>query len=178
MADRIKSKAVVGQSGGPTMVINQSLVGVIEQVRKYGEITGLLGAHHGVRGIVNEDFIPLDTVDQKTLEAVAVTPSAGLGSTRDKPDADYCQKIFDVFRKNDVRYFFYIGGNDSADTANIINQLAGRSGYDLVRFCAERRIAIKFYFTACCGKRHPHRQFFLGSRSGQGLPPHLPHCSR
>ncbi|MFA5864228.1 MAG: 6-phosphofructokinase [Phycisphaerae bacterium] len=131
MADRIKGKAVVGQSGGPTMVINQSLVGVIEQVRKYGEITGLLGAHHGVRGIVNEDFIPLDTVDQKTLEAVAVTPSAGLGSTRDKPDADYCQKIFNVFQKNDVRYFFYIGGNDSADTANIVNQLAGRSGYDL-----------------------------------------------
>ncbi len=94
MSDKIKGKAVVGQSGGPTMVINQSLVGVIEQVRKHSEITGLLGAHHGVRGIINEDFIPLDKVDKKTLEAVAVTPSAGLGSTRDKPDAEYCKKIF------------------------------------------------------------------------------------
>ncbi len=131
MSDKIKGKAVVGQSGGPTMVINQSLVGVIEQVRKHSEITGLLGAHHGVRGIINEDFIALDKVDQKTLEAVAVTPSAGLGSTRDKPDAEYCKKIFDVFQKNDVRYFFYIGGNDSADTANIVNALAQQSGYDL-----------------------------------------------
>jgi len=131
VSDKIKGKAVVGQSGGPTMVINQSLVGVIEQVRKHSEITGLLGAHHGVRGIINEDFIALDKVDQKTLEAVAVTPSAGLGSTRDKPDAEYCKKIFDVFQKNDVRYFFYIGGNDSADTANIVNALAQQSGYDL-----------------------------------------------
>jgi len=131
VSDKIKGKAVVGQSGGPTMVINQSLVGVIEQVRKHSEITGLLGAHHGVRGIINQDFIPLDNVDKKTLDAVAVTPSAGLGSTRDKPDAEYCQKIFDVFKKNDVRYFFYIGGNDSADTANIVNSLAQQSGYDL-----------------------------------------------
>ncbi len=131
MAEKIKGKAVVGQSGGPTMVINQSLVGVIEQVRKYSEITGLLGAVHGVRGVINENFIPLDKVDSKTLEAVAVTPSAALGSTRDKPDEEYCKKIFDVFRKNDVRYFFYIGGNDSADTANIVNQLAQKSGYDL-----------------------------------------------
>lgn len=131
MSEKIKGKAVVGQSGGPTMVINQSLVGVIEQVRKHSEITGLLGAAHGVRGIINENFIPLDKVDKQTLEAVAVTPSAALGSTRDKPDAEYCKKIFDVFKKNDVRYFFYIGGNDSADTANIVNHLAQQAGYDL-----------------------------------------------
>jgi 6-phosphofructokinase 1 len=131
VAEKIKGKAVVGQSGGPTMVINQSLVGVIEQVRKYSEITGLLGANHGVRGIINESFTNLDKVDQKTLEAVAVTPSSALGSTRDKPDEEYCKKIFDVFKKNDVRYFFYIGGNDSADTANICNQLAAKNGYDL-----------------------------------------------
>jgi len=131
VSEKLKGKAVVGQSGGPTMVINQSLVGVIEQVRKHSEITGLLGANHGVRGIINSDFTPLDKTDKKTLEAVAVTPSAALGSTRDKPDADYCKKIFDVFQKNDVRYFFYIGGNDSADTANIVNALAQQSGYDL-----------------------------------------------
>jgi 6-phosphofructokinase 1 len=131
VSEKLKGKAIIGQSGGPTMVINQSLVGVIEQVKKYPEISGLLGARHGVRGIINENFISLDNVDSRTLEAVAVTPSAALGSTRDKPDEEYCKKIFDVFKKNDVRYFFYIGGNDSADTANIVNRLAGQNGYDL-----------------------------------------------
>ncbi len=127
----IKGKALVGQSGGPTQVINQSLVGVIEQVRKYDVITGLLGARHGVRGIIEENFIELDNVDNATLELVANTPSSALGSTRDKPDEEYCKKIFDVFRKNDIRYFFYIGGNDSADTARIVNEMAAAEGYDL-----------------------------------------------
>lgn len=127
----IKGKAVVGQSGGPTQVINQSLVGVIEQVQKYEQITGLLGANHGVRGLIEGKFTNLDNIDSETLEAVAVTPSSALGSTRDKPDEAYCEKIFDAFRKNDVRYFFYIGGNDSADTANIVNQLGKKEGYDL-----------------------------------------------
>ncbi len=132
MADKIKGKAVVGQSGGPTQVINQSLVGVIEQVKKYTDcITGLLGAVHGVRGIVEEKFISLDSIDQQTLQLVANTPASALGSTRDKPDEEYCKKIFDVFKKNDVRYFFYIGGNDSADTANIINNLAQKEGYEI-----------------------------------------------
>ncbi len=127
----VKGKAVVGQSGGPTQVINQSLVGVIEQVRKYDQITGLLGANHGVSGLVKGQFTNLDNIDSETLEAVAVTPSSALGSTRDKPDEAYCEKIFDVFRQNDVRYFFYIGGNDSADTANIVNKLGKKEGYDL-----------------------------------------------
>lgn len=127
----IKGRAVVGQSGGPTQVINQSLVGVIEQVRKYDAITGLLGARHGVRGIIEDNFIDLDNVDSATLEKVAATPSSALGSTRDKPDEEYCKKIFDVFRKNDVRFFFYIGGNDSADTARIVNELGVAEGYDL-----------------------------------------------
>jgi 6-phosphofructokinase 1 len=140
VAEQIKGKAVVGQSGGPTMVINQSLVGVIEEVRKHPEITGLLGAKHGVRGIIEENFIDLDKVDQATLEAVAVTPSSALGSSRDKPDAEYCRKIFDVFRKHDVRYFYYIGGNDSADTARIVSDLAKDNKYDLQAFHVPKTI--------------------------------------
>jgi 6-phosphofructokinase 1 len=129
-----KGNAVVGQSGGPTSVINQSLVGVIQQVHKSGHIDQLLGARFGVRGIVNEDFISLRSASADLLERIAQTPAAALGSTRDKPDQAYCEKIFKVFQKNDVRYFFYIGGNDSADTARIVADLAKREGHELQVF--------------------------------------------
>lgn len=123
--------AVIGQSGGPTSVINQSLVGVIEAARRHKHIGRLLGARHGVRGIVEESFIELDNVPADLLERIAGTPSSALGSTRDKPDEAYCARIFEVLRKRDVRWFFYIGGNDSADTARICNDLAKKAGYDL-----------------------------------------------
>jgi 6-phosphofructokinase 1 len=131
MSKAANPNAVVGQSGGPTAVINQSLVGVIEAVRKTKVIGKLLGARHGVRGIINQDFIDLDAVDKAMLERVADTPAAALGSTRDKPNEEYCRKIVDVLAKKDVRYFFYIGGNDSADTAMIVNELAKKAGYEL-----------------------------------------------
>ena len=126
-----RGNAVIGQSGGPTAVINQSLVGVIESIKTSAKVGKLLGAHHGVRGIINEDFISLKGLSKGKLEALAVTPAAALGSSRDKPDEAYCEKIFGVFEKFNVRYFFYIGGNDSADTARIINEMADASGYEL-----------------------------------------------
>lgn len=129
-----KINAVIGQSGGPTAVINQSLVGVIEAVAQSAHIDELLGARHGVRGIVDEKFIPLKDKPRELLERVAQTPSAALGSTRDKPDNAYCERIFHVFEKHNVRYFFYIGGNDSADTARIVHDLARHAGYDLQVF--------------------------------------------
>lgn len=129
-----KINAVIGQSGGPTSVINQSLVGVIEEVIKSTHIDELLGARHGVRGIINQQFIPLKGQSRELLDRVAQTPAAALGSTRDKPDAEYCQKIFQSFEQNDVRYFFYIGGNDSADTARIVSELAAQAKYDLQVF--------------------------------------------
>src|SRR4029077_18239657 len=129
-----KGNAVVGQSGGPTSVINQSLVGVILAERKCGHIGKLFGARHGVHGIIQEQFIALNDAPDDLLARVANTPAAALGSTRDKPDHDYCEKIFRVFAKNDVRYFFYIGGNDSADTARIVSDLATKEGYDLKVF--------------------------------------------
>ncbi len=123
--------AVIGQSGGPTSVINQSLVGVIQAVRGAGHIQRLLGARHGVRGIVDQQFIDLGAAPADLLERIAATPSSALGSTRDKPDEAYCARIFDAFRKHDVRYFFYIGGNDSADTARIVQELAAKEKYEL-----------------------------------------------
>ena len=129
-----KGNAVIGQSGGPTSVINQSLVGVVQEMRKAGLVDQLLGAKHGVRGIINDEFIKLNDVTDDLLERVAQTPAAGLGSTRDKPDAEYCQKIFKSFAKHDVRYFYYIGGNDSADTARIVGELAAKEGHELKVF--------------------------------------------
>jgi 6-phosphofructokinase 1 len=128
------ANAVIGQSGGPTAVINQSLVGVIEEVRKCGHIGNLLGAKFGVRGIVNENFIPLNDVPTDLLERIANTPASALGSTRDKPDRAYCERIFQTFAKNNVHYFFYIGGNDSAEAARIMNELADEANYPLQVF--------------------------------------------
>lgn len=134
MSKVIKGNAVIGQSGGPTAVINQSLVGAIEMLKKSRAVDKVLGARHGVRGIIEENFIDLKKVDAKALEAIANTPAAALGSSRDKPDEAYCKKILKIFKKHNVRYFFYIGGNDSADTARIVNELAKAANYELRTF--------------------------------------------
>ena len=140
MGEAPRGNAVVGQSGGPTAVINQSLVGVIEAARKFGAIDRLLGARNGVRGIVEQRFVDLKSLDDQLLERVAQTPAAALGSTRDKPDELYCRRIFEVFAANNVRYFFYIGGNDSADTARIVNEMAATEGYSLCVFHVPKTI--------------------------------------
>ncbi len=140
MSGILHGNAVIGQSGGPTSVINQSLVGVIQAAKKAGHIKELFGSRHGVKGVINEDFIPLKNAPDDLLERIALTPAAALGSTRDKPDKAYCEKIFEVFKKNDVRYFFYIGGNDSADTARIVNELAKSANYELRTFHVPKTI--------------------------------------
>jgi ATP-dependent phosphofructokinase / diphosphate-dependent phosphofructokinase len=93
-----------------------------------------------VRGIVDEKFIDLKKPGNELLERVALTPAAALGSTRDKPDAAYCEKIFKSFAKNNIRYFFYIGGNDSADTARIVSELAKKENYELRVFHVPKTI--------------------------------------
>jgi 6-phosphofructokinase len=132
--DLPEGNAVIGQSGGPTHVINQSLVGCVEELQKVGAVQKILGAHHAVSGIIKEDFIDLTDIPQDRLDRIADTPSAALGSSRDKPDEKYCKKIFDVFEKNNVRYFFYAGGNDSSDTCRIVNETAKAAGYELHAF--------------------------------------------
>ena len=127
----VKGNAVVGQAGGPTMVINQSLAGVIQEAQKYDHIQHLLGARHGVVGIMEEDFIDLRRQPSEMLELVACTPASALGSTRHKPKRPDFELILDSFRRNDVRYFFYIGGNDSAEAAQIINKMAQDAKYEL-----------------------------------------------
>ncbi|MBF0281526.1 MAG: 6-phosphofructokinase [Zetaproteobacteria bacterium] len=128
----LKGKMLIGQSGGPTAVINASLVGAILEARRHGSITAVLGARHGIAGIMKEDFVDLTTPSVEFLENVAATPAAALGSVRLKPGREECQKVFEVFQKHDVRFFFYIGGNDSAETAYIISEMAKEAAYD---FC-------------------------------------------
>ncbi len=126
-----KGRMVIAQGGGPTVVINQSLVGAILEARRFPMITGVYGARHGVRGIVGEDFLDLSHEPEGTLEAVAATPASALGSTRDKPDRKYCHEIFEVLRAHDVAWFAYIGGNDSSDTVRIVSEEAAHAGYPL-----------------------------------------------
>ncbi len=134
MADAPKANAVVGQSGGPTGVINASLVGVIEEARKHPEIQTLYGSVHAVAGMVKDDFIDLGTLSAETLEVVAASPSSAIGTSRDKPDEEYCAKILEIFKKRNIRYFFYIGGNDSANTAYILNTMADEANFDIRAF--------------------------------------------
>lgn len=126
----LEGKVVVAQGGGPTAVINQSLVGVVMEARKYPQVTRIYGAVNGVSGIINENFLDLTQETSYNLEQIAMTPSSALFTTRDKPDKNYCKEMFEVFKAHDVRYFFYIGGNDSADTVRIVNEMAAESDYD------------------------------------------------
>ncbi|HQF67429.1 MAG TPA: 6-phosphofructokinase [Candidatus Cloacimonadota bacterium] len=127
---KLDGKVVIAQGGGPTAVINQSLVGVTLESRKFPQVTRVYGALYGVQGIVNEEFIDLTQETTHNLEQVANTPSSALLSTRDKPDEAYCKEIFKVLKAHDVRYFFYIGGNDSADAVRIVNEEAQLADYE------------------------------------------------
>jgi ATP-dependent phosphofructokinase / diphosphate-dependent phosphofructokinase len=124
-------KILVAQGGGPTAVINQSLVGVVLEARRHRSVDLVYGARHGVKGIVNEDFVDLTRETSHNLELVAQTPAAALGSTRDKPDLAYCHQIFEVLKAHGIEHFFNIGGNDSADTTRIVAEEAAQAGYPL-----------------------------------------------
>ncbi len=125
------SKILVAQGGGPTAVINQSLVGVVMEARKHANVAAVYGAAHGVRGIVNQDLVDLGQETQANLEAVAATPSSALGSTRDKPDLKYCQEILKSLQAHGIDQFFYIGGNDSSDTVRIVAEEARKANHPL-----------------------------------------------
>jgi 6-phosphofructokinase 1 len=169
MASAPKANAVVGQSGGPTGVINESLVGVIEEANKHALIENLYGAVHAVAGIVKEEFVDLKKLSADTLEEVAGSPCSALGSSRDKPDQEYCARIFDVFRKRNIRYFFYIGGNDSANTAHIINSMAADVNYDLRAFHVPKTIDNDLLVTDHCPGYGTAAKFVACALAGDDL---------
>ncbi len=128
------SNMMIAQSGGPSMVINASMVGAVMTVRKFfgKKIGKIYGARHGIAGILGRDYIDLRKVPEKKMWDISRTPSSALGSCRLKPTADDCRRIFQEFKRLGVGYFFYIGGNDSADAARIVGEEAEKEGYPLV----------------------------------------------
>jgi 6-phosphofructokinase 1 len=125
------ARILVAQGGGPTAVINQSLVGVVLEARRQRGVASVYGARHGMRGILREDFVDLAQETSHNLELVAQTPSSALGSTRDKPDRAYCHEIFKVLQAHGITHFFNIGGNDSSDALRIVADEAAAVGYGL-----------------------------------------------
>jgi len=127
--EKLVGNMLIAQSGGPTVVINQSLVGAVLEAKKRKEIKKIYGSLHGLKGILGENFCDLTKETKQNLELVAQTPSSALGSVRKKPTPEDCIKVFQVLQKYNIRYFFYIGGNDSAETTHIINEEAQKEGY-------------------------------------------------
>jgi len=132
----LKGNLMFGQSGGPTSVINASAAGVFIEALKHSDVIGkVYGAANGIVGILNEKFYDIGQEDPAELELLKYTPSSTLGSCRyklasaDVDDTDY-KRLLEVFKKYDIRYFFYNGGNDSMDTCNKISKYMQKSGYD------------------------------------------------
>lgn len=132
---QLKGACMFGQSGGPTSVINASAAGVFIEALKQELITEVYGAEHGIKGILDERFFDISKEDAEELVLLKNTPSSELGSVRYKlakledDETDY-KRILEVFKKYNVRYFFYNGGNDSMDTCNKISKYLKSSGYD------------------------------------------------
>ena len=135
-----RGNALIGQSGGPTCVINQSLVGLVEECQRAQQVERVFGALHGIGGVLREQLVDLGRESKETLEAVAQTPCAALRSIRKKPTREECEQVLRVLRAHDVRYFFYIGGNDSAETAHVLNELAVAEAWDVRLFHVPKTI--------------------------------------
>lgn len=133
-----KHNAVVGQSGGPTAAINATLAGVIKACLESDKIDKIYGMKNGIEGFMSENFFELNPYFEKTpaqLDLLAATPAAALGSCRKKLRTDEeIKAIFDILEKNDIRYFFYIGGNDSMDTIAMLSEYAAKTGNDVIKF--------------------------------------------
>ncbi len=122
---------LVGQSGGPTAVINASLAGVVQEASRHAEIAGVYGMRHGIEGVLHGDLIDLGAEPPDTVEQLKHTPSAALGSSRYKLAETDVERTLAALRAYDVRYFCYIGGNDSADTSQRLAQAAAQARYEL-----------------------------------------------
>ena len=126
---------LIGQSGGPTSVINASAYGCIEAALQNENITKVYAAHHGISGVLNDRLMIMDEEDPANLRLMLQTPAAVLGSCRykiadpDKDDTDY-RRILEIFQKYNIRYFFYNGGNDSMDTCSKIAKYMAKVGWD------------------------------------------------
>ncbi len=150
-----KPNAIVAQSGGPTTVINASACGVIQQAVKSNKIGKVIGAINGILGVLKEDLFDITAEKPETIEALKWTPAAAIGSCRyklkslEESKADF-QRVLDVFKAHNIRYFFYAGGNDSMDTADKVNKLAAEAGYELVCMGIPKTVDNDLAFTDHC----------------------------
>lgn len=179
---QLKGNLLFGQSGGPTSVINASACGVFQEAFKHGCIENIYGAAHGIKGILNEWLYDIRQEDEAEIALLRVTPSSALGSVRykladfEKDDKDYV-KILEVFKKYNIRYFFYNGGNDSMDTCNKVNKFLKASNYDcriigvpktidndlgLTDHCPGFGSAAKYLITSCMELHHDARVYDSG----------------
>ena len=151
----LKGACIFGQSGGPTSVINASAYGVIDTALKSASITRVLGAEHGIKGVLNDRLFDMSQEDAEELSLLKYTPSSALGSCRykiadpDVDDTDY-KRILEIFQKYDVRYFFYNGGNDSMDTCNKISKYMQKVGYECRVMGVPKTIDNDLYGTDHC----------------------------
>ena len=135
MSKELKGACIIGQSGGPTAVINASVLGAVKAALNAPQITRVYGAAHGIRGVLDQQLYDMGMEDPAELELLKFTPSSALGTCRykmknpDEDPSDY-EKLLETFRRFDVRYFFYNGGNDSMDTCNKISKFMQKSGYE------------------------------------------------
>ena len=132
MSEALKGALIIGQSGGPSSVINSSAYGCIRTALDADCITKVYGAYHGIKGVLNDELLCMDEEERAELDRLPYTPSSALGSCRykikdpDEDDTDY-KRILEIFKKYDVRYFCYNGGNDSMDTCNKISKRSATS---------------------------------------------------
>ena len=155
MVSTLKGSCIIGQSGGPTAVINASAYGVIRTALDADCITRVYGAAHGIKGVLDDKLYIMDEEDSEELELLKNTPSSELGSVRykiadpDKDDKDY-KRLLDIFKKYDVRYFFYNGGNDSMDTCEKISRYLNNEGYECRVMGVPKTIDNDLYGTDHC----------------------------
>ena len=179
----LKGALMFGQSGGPTSVINASACGVFQEAFKHDCITKVYGLRHGIRGLLDENFVDMGAEDPEQIELLKNTPSSALGSVRykladpDKDDTDY-KKILEVFKKYNVRYFFYNGGNDSMDTCSKVSAYLAKAGYECrvmgvpktidndlwgTDHCPGFASAAKYLATSCMEIHHDARVYDKGT---------------
>ncbi|MGD0572773.1 MAG: 6-phosphofructokinase [Sedimentisphaerales bacterium] len=150
-----KANAIVAQSGGPTCVINSSVCGVIQEAAKTKRIDRVLAAHDGIMGVLKEELFDASAEKASVIEALKRTPAAAMGSCRyklkslDQAQSDF-DRVLDVFKAHEIRYFFYAGGNDSMDTADKVKNIAAQRGYELVCIGIPKTIDNDLAYTDHC----------------------------
>jgi ATP-dependent phosphofructokinase / diphosphate-dependent phosphofructokinase len=155
MAEELRGSLIIGQSGGPSPVINASCYGVIRTALDSGCITKVYGANYGIKGVLDDRLMIMDEEDRAELDLLPYTPSSALGSCRykladpDKDDTDF-KRILEIFKKYDVRYFAYNGGNDSMDTCNKISKYMKKVGYECRVMGVPKTIDNDLYGTDHC----------------------------